>query len=63
MKLLLKSILLLRVTADSSGNVYVTGWTDGNLDGNINAGGGDIFVAKIGVPDRIITYHARRYRS
>lgn len=35
-----------RVTEDSSGNIYVTGQTYGNLDGQINAGSGDIFLAK-----------------
>ena len=32
------------VATDSSGNVYVTGRTDGGLDGNSSAGGGDLFV-------------------
>ncbi len=37
------------ISADSVGNIYVTGSTDGNLDGNISAGGslnGDIYVVK-----------------
>ncbi|MEI7529894.1 MAG: SBBP repeat-containing protein [Elusimicrobiota bacterium] len=34
------------VEADSSGNVYVTGYTVGGLDGNTNAGGLDIFLVK-----------------
>ena len=34
------------VATDSSGNVYVTGWTYGGLDGNTNAGIWDIFVVK-----------------
>jgi hypothetical protein len=34
------------VAVDNSGNVYVTGQTGGNLDGNTNAGGQDIFVLK-----------------
>jgi len=34
------------VTTDSSGNIYVTGWTDGGLDGNTNSGGLDIFLVK-----------------
>ncbi len=34
------------ITSDSSGNVYVTGWTGGSLDGNTSAGGMDLFVVK-----------------
>ena len=34
------------VATDSSGNVYVTGWTGGGLDGNTSAGGSDLFVVK-----------------
>jgi hypothetical protein len=34
------------ITTDNSGNVYVTGYTFGALDGNTNAGSGDIFVVK-----------------
>jgi uncharacterized delta-60 repeat protein len=34
------------VATDSSGNVYVTGTTEGGLDGNTNAGLEDIFVVK-----------------
>lgn len=34
------------VSIDSHKNVYVTGYTRGNLDGNINQGGPDIFLAK-----------------
>ena len=34
------------ITTDSSGNVYVTGYTDGGLDGNTSAGSSDIFVVK-----------------
>jgi hypothetical protein len=34
------------VAADSSGNIYVTGYTSGTLDGNAYAGGGDIFLIK-----------------
>ena len=34
------------VTTDSSGNIYVTGNTDGGLDGNTNMGGKDIFLVK-----------------
>jgi hypothetical protein len=31
---------------DGSGNIYITGGTNGNLDGNVNAGGTDAFLAK-----------------
>ena len=34
------------VTTDSSGNIYVTGYTDGGLDGNTNSGKDDIFLIK-----------------
>ena len=34
------------VTVDSSDNIYVTGRTDGGLDGNTNSGGYDIFLVK-----------------
>ncbi len=34
------------VAADGSGNVYVTGQTSGNLDGNANAGSTDAFIVK-----------------
>ena len=34
------------VATDSSGNVYVTGYTEGGLDGNTSAGGVDLFVVK-----------------
>ena len=34
------------LAVDSSGEVYVTGWTSGNLDGNTNAGSWDIFLTK-----------------
>lgn len=34
------------VAADSKGNVYVTGETNGGLDSNTNAGFGDLFVVK-----------------
>ena len=34
------------VTTDSSGNIYVTGYTQGGLDGNTNSGDYDIFLVK-----------------
>jgi len=34
------------VTTDSSGNIYVTGTTSGDLDGNTSSGGSDIFLIK-----------------
>ncbi len=34
------------ITADSSGNIYVTGETGGSLDSNANAGDIDVFVVK-----------------
>jgi len=34
------------VSVDGSGNVYVAGFTDGELDGNTNIGGMDLFVIK-----------------
>ena len=34
------------VAVDTSGNVYITGYTYGDLDGNTNAGGADIFLVK-----------------
>ena len=32
------------VTVDSSDNIYLTGWTNGGLDGNTNSGDWDIFL-------------------
>jgi hypothetical protein len=34
------------VTVDPNGNAYITGYTNGNLEGNINQGNGDAFIAK-----------------
>ena len=36
----------LGVTVDSSDNIYVTGYTEGGLDGNTNSGERDIFLVK-----------------
>ena len=38
------------VAIDSNNNAYITGNTNGNLDGETNAGGGDIFLAKYSIP-------------
>lgn len=35
------------VAVDNSGNIFVTGYTDGDLDGNTNAGSSDIFLTKL----------------
>ncbi|WP_164018507.1 SBBP repeat-containing protein [Pyxidicoccus trucidator] len=35
-----------RASADGAGNVYVSGWTDGALDGNVRMGTQDFFVVK-----------------
>lgn len=34
------------IATDAQGNVYVTGYTGGSLDGNTNAGGDDFFIVK-----------------
>ena len=36
----------LGVTVDSSDNIYITGYTEGGLDGNTNSGERDIFLVK-----------------
>jgi uncharacterized protein YjiK len=36
------------IATDSSGNIYVTGYTWGSLNGNVNQGGSDIFLVKYG---------------
>jgi len=40
------------VAMDTAGNVFITGSTNGNLDGNISAGGEDIFLSKFGANGR-----------
>ena len=35
------------IAVDTKGNAYITGVTSGDLDGNTNAGGGDIFIWKV----------------
>ena len=35
------------ITNDDNGNLYVTGYTEGDLDGNGNAGSEDIFLMKL----------------
>ena len=35
------------IATDNNGNLYLTGYTEGNLDGNGNAGGEDIFLMKL----------------
>jgi hypothetical protein len=34
------------VTVDSSDNIYVTGYTEGGLDGNTNSGSQDLILVK-----------------
>jgi len=34
------------VTVDTNGNIYVTGDTNGSMDGNTSAGGSDMFIVK-----------------
>ena len=41
-----KKELAYGVATNSSGNVYVAGYTSGGLDGNSNAGNYDLFVVK-----------------
>ena len=35
------------IVVDSTGNLYVTGYTSGNFYGNVNAGGSDVFLMKL----------------
>jgi Beta-propeller repeat len=42
----LESDIAYGVAVDGDGYVYITGYTDSNLDGNGNAGGADAFMAK-----------------
>ena len=39
------------VSTDSSGNIYVTGETEGDLDGNTSSGGSDIILVKYNSTD------------
>jgi len=34
------------IVCDTNGNIYITGFTAGTIDGNVNPGGNDIFFAK-----------------
>ncbi len=34
------------LAVDGSGNIYLTGWTGGGLDGNVSAGSDDLFLVK-----------------
>lgn len=43
----------LGVTADGLGNVYISGYTQGNLNGNFNAGLADAFLIKLHDPDAV----------
>ena len=38
--------MVLAITTDEAGNIYLTGQTGGNLDGHQNTGGIDLFVVK-----------------
>ena len=38
--------IAIGITSDPSGNIYMTGYTGGSLDGNTNAGSEDLFVVK-----------------
>ena len=35
------------IVVDSTGNLYVTGYTSGNFYGNVNAGSSDVFLMKL----------------
>jgi hypothetical protein len=44
---MIKMNLEMKITeSNSSDNIYVTGMTGGDLDGNTNSGGSDIFLVK-----------------
>ena len=34
------------ISTDANGNIYIVGYTNGSLDGNVNSGGNDIFIVK-----------------
>ncbi|MCB4792090.1 MAG: carboxypeptidase regulatory-like domain-containing protein [Elusimicrobia bacterium] len=42
------------LTIDRYNNIYIAGCTEGNLNGNLNAGGKDIFVAKYDVSGNMV---------
>ena len=41
-----KKELAYGVATNSSGNVYLAGYTEGGLDGNSNSGNKDLFIVK-----------------
>lgn len=51
------------IAVDSIGGIYVTGYTFGDLDGNINAGGYDIFIAKYNGGGRQAVDQTARYEQ
>ena len=40
------SDIVQRLAVDSDGNIFVSGYSSGNLDGNTNVGSADIFIVK-----------------
>ncbi|MCP4134732.1 MAG: hypothetical protein GY754_27405, partial [bacterium] len=42
------------IVVDDSGNVYIAGWTGGDLGGNGNAGGSDVFLVKYNTKGEIV---------
>jgi len=43
-----------RMAFDSNGHIYMAGSTTGGLNGNINAGGNDVFVMKLDTPGNVL---------